>query len=563
MKKRLLNVLAVCALLFSAQPTHARFNNAVSEASAAKELPVPSALQRVTVFNQGAQIERRATFSLPAGKTTLQFVGLTPHVIANSIRVEGNGAFTINTVQFRMDYAAGHSLQKRNETVEALNKQLEEKRTERESVATWLAILSEQLDFLKQNKSMGNGSDRSATAFAEMARTYSKQVEELSLQQLDKRRKLNALDAAITELEQQVRAAGQSNIPYMGVIDVVVDVPKACANCSANLLYNTTRAHWTPQYDMRFTGTSAPLQIGYKAQVYQETGIDWSDVEIVLSSAATHVPATLPQLSPYFLAPASPMSVLAGKSTGVYEEAEDDFEVRGARADLNEVVFIDGVKVRGDINRPASSPTALVLKEESAREFLVSGRHSVPSQPKPTVLNYGTMELPAYFEYRSIPKLAPRSYLVAQLPNWQSANLLSGQMNIYLNNAYISTTTLNTTQFSDTLQLSFGADAEVQVKREKLEDLSGNQGFRGKKEVQQRFKITVHNSKKDSVKVHLMDQIPLSTDQDISIDYDAPGATVDEMGTLSWDLTLAPGEQVELYVSYSVRYPKNKRVLVH
>jgi hypothetical protein len=63
----------------------------------------------------------------------------------------------------------------------------------------------------------------------------------------------------------------------------------------------------------------------------------------------------------------------------------------------------------------------------------------------------------------------------------------------------------------------------------------------------------------------LKDQYPLSTNKEIEIELlDDGGAAVSpEIGLLSWQLRMAPGEVKKVQFSYSVKFPKDKMVALN
>ena len=56
----------------------------------------------------------------------------------------------------------------------------------------------------------------------------------------------------------------------------------------------------------------------------------------------------------------------------------------------------------------------------------------------------------------------------------------------------------------------------------------------------------------------------MSTTKEIAVDdQKAPEAQVDkETGIMTWAMTLQPGQEKKVYLSYSVKYPKNRRVVL-
>jgi hypothetical protein len=78
------------------------------------------------------------------------------------------------------------------------------------------------------------------------------------------------------------------------------------------------------------------------------------------------------------------------------------------------------------------------------------------------------------------------------------------------------------------------------------------------------WEITIRNKKAQPVNLVVYDQFPVSTQSEITVErQEAPGATVDETtGKLSWQFTLPPAEAKKLNVGYTVKYPKNARLVL-
>ena len=74
------------------------------------------------------------------------------------------------------------------------------------------------------------------------------------------------------------------------------------------------------------------------------------------------------------------------------------------------------------------------------------------------------------------------------------------------------------------------------------------------------YELTVKNNKKDSIRMILKDQFPLSTNKEVEVELvDDGGAEINnDLGILNWKLQLAPGESKKIRFSYTVKYPKDK-----
>lgn len=91
---------------------------------------ISSSITQVTVFTQGAQIERKATVNILNGKNTLMLTGLSPYINKESIKITGDGSFTIMGVQYRYDHLTeidkGEDKKAIEDKIEELNLKIEE-----------------------------------------------------------------------------------------------------------------------------------------------------------------------------------------------------------------------------------------------------------------------------------------------------------------------------------------------------------------------------------------------------------------------------------------------------
>ncbi len=74
--------------------------------------------------------------------------------------------------------------------------------------------------------------------------------------------------------------------------------------------------------------------------------------------------------------------------------------------------------------------------------------------------------------------------------------------------------------------------------------------------------IDIKNRKSQVVNLIVQDQLPISTNNDITVEkQEISKAQLDETnGILIWKISLQPNEQKKLVLKYQVKYPKNKPI---
>lgn len=219
----------------------------------------------------------------------------------------------------------------------------------------------------------------------------------------------------------------------------------------------------------------------------------------------------------------------------------------------------DKVETRKDTPLPTAQ-----IENQTAIEFEIKIPYTIKSDNKNTTIEVDRYQLPAQYEYYCIPKVNKEAFLLANIVDWEKYNLLEGEANIFFENTYIGKTVLDLRNVSDTLNISLGRDKNVQVNREKVKDFNTKKFLGTKKEDTRVWKTTVKNNKSQPVSIAILDQIPISTSQEIEVEAENLSGGILNTGTgeVKWKLELQPTERKELELKYKVKYPKNRTLTI-
>jgi uncharacterized protein (TIGR02231 family) len=154
------------------------------------------------------------------------------------------------------------------------------------------------------------------------------------------------------------------------------------------------------------------------------------------------------------------------------------------------------------------------------------------------------------------------AYLVAELKNWEQYKLLSGEANVYFENKFIGKTFISEQSVDNLLRLSLGKDTRIVGKREGIENFKARKTIGSNIRESFGYKISVRNTKSETVKVVLEDQVPVSQDSDIEVDVEEVqgGAIEANTGKVTWTFDLSASQNKEFSLKYTVKYPKDKRI---
>ncbi len=213
-----------------------------------------------------------------------------------------------------------------------------------------------------------------------------------------------------------------------------------------------------------------------------------------------------------------------------------------------------------------SAPVAVEKKiGETTITFDIATPYTVSLQmAKCRQLKFSVLTTPAGFKYVAVPKLSPLVYLTANITDWARLSLQSGEATLYFENSFVGKSNLDVNQLSDTLKISLGTDNSILVKREKRKDFTSTRIIGSNKTETFSYLLTIRNNKALPVNITINDQIPVSGNSGITVDpVELSGGKHNEVtGEIQWEMTLKPQEVKQLVLTYSVKYPKDKTVIL-
>ncbi len=516
------------------------------------EKEVNADMKHVTVFPDRAQIEQESSVSLLPGKTILRLSGLSPYIDAQSIQVKGFGEFTILSVTLQNNYL--QNLEDSPE-IKSLRTQLESLQIKVEDETTAIGILKEKSSFLTANKAV---LDKKTTftieQFKSMMDLYSSNMEQITLSILKKERLIKDYEKEISALQKQIAdKVGKQKLPS-GEIMVTASSEKQVSG-RLSFSYVVSNAGWYPSYDIRVDDIKNPVTIFYKANVFQNSGVVWKDVKLSFSNATPWVSGNIPALYPWFIDyynPA-PMRLLRDESARK-SNAPVMMEMAPSSAKMEEKAMM------------AEAPPVVVEKQvgETTITFDVAVPYTIPSDGKIQTVDIQRLTAPAEYKYVTLPKLSQLAYLTANITDWSKFSLQSGEATLYFENSFVGRSTLNVNQLTDTLTISLGSDNSILVKREKRKEFTSKKVIGANKTETYSYLLTVRNNKSTQVKLTLNDQIPVSTNSGITVEAIelSGGRHNQESGEIKWDLEIKPQETKQVVLTYSVKYPKDKTIIL-
>ena len=273
------------------------FLSLTMQAQDSNSIDIETQVREVTVFLEGAQIHRSHEMQLEPGAHELKFTGLSPYVDANSIRVNGEGPLTILNVEHKINYLDGELKKKESANFIQQIIQIEDSIN---VLSVNNEIIESQLGFLLENRKVPASPTSQLASLKEAAQYYRKEVGELKRKQLMINDAKKRLRQKKERLRKQIGKSMDETKPTSSEIIVNVDM-KSPGVAKFELNYLVGGAGWYPTYDVRVEKLDDPIQLVYKANVQQNTGVDWEKVQLTFSSALPTKNRLAPELKPYYL----------------------------------------------------------------------------------------------------------------------------------------------------------------------------------------------------------------------------------------------------------------------
>jgi len=537
------------------------------------EKNIKSKPEKIIVFTQGAQVHRNTLVNLVAGQNTLIFSGLENCINASAIQASGNGNFIIADIQHEVHYPEFDKaklngdvrykklLKQVNDSLQELNYLLEDVTSKLDALSTEKTVLLNYSLYKGQSKKDSIPLLKEGLTYLR-EKLYNINTEQLKLkrerEKLEFKKKIlnERIVNVANELANENNTGEVEKVDYRILVHVIADQP---TQASINLNYYITNAGWTPSYDLRANSNDQNVKLTYKAQIHQQSGIDWGSVKLILSTANPNRSYNLPELSPWYLG-YNPYSYKDKKATygNVPSVASNSYMELAAKSTAD-----------AEMNKEVLAQNAYdytsVSENVIETEYEIKLNYNIPSDGKEHFAAILVKDLKTLYRYKAIPKLNNNVYLTAVLPDWEDAITMGGEASIYYDGSYIGETNLTPGGTEDTMQLSLGIDKNIAIKRQKIKDKCSQKVLDNDILHQYTFEITMKNARAGKIEIEVEDQLPLAQDKSITVERkELSGAKYDEVtGILKWRTNIQGKDSKKLTLTYQIKAPKTMPVAIN
>lgn len=541
-------------------------------ANAQKPVFTQAQIQSARVYNNAAELKHKASVQIPSGTSEIVITNVANYLNESTVQIGVPKNVTVMSVQFTNAYVEEYDNNQDSPLVKPVKEEIAKKEIELKTLQNQLTAERKGVELLDKNQSMSNAQNFSVAELTKLLDFYKTKRTELanSINKLENQEKtlfeeLNTLKGKLTFNETTTEKTSQGKL-------VVNVMSNTAGTIPLEVSYLTNQATWQPSYEMRIDKINEPIQMLYKAQVQQHTGIDWKNVKLSLTSGPANQNTFAPELQPWFLDYYYPN---AYRNEDAIQEmsvaSADRVSKKSIEGRPNASILqtlsgqVPGLNIQTGVGQPGMGISTMddytqISESQLNITFDIDIPYTILSNGKQHSVALKDTQLPATYSYITTPKLDANAYLIAKVKNYGDYNILPGEANVVFEGMYVGKTYVNANANEDELRLSLGKDQNISVTRTMINDKSGSKTLSSRKVQDFVYEISVRNNKKENISIIVEDQIPISSNTDIEITLsDKGGATTDaEKGKLTWDINLKPNETKKIRFDYQVKSAKDK-----
>ncbi len=599
MRKWLLLSIPLLALSAATTAYFARADAKDKEGQPAPASPTAasSRITNVTVYQSNALVTREVDVPEGSGSIELVVTPLPPQTVNSSLYSEGTDGIRILTTRFRTRPIKEDT----REEVRKLEAQLREREEAGQRLQAEIRAIEQNLAMLAKLENFTAATTQHATEKANLngdtVITLSKYVMD---QRCDKAKEVVALQQQLKNNAEQIEfikrqlqeaTAGHAKTERDAVI--VVD-KKNAAPGKVRLNYLVDSATWRPQYKFRAgKDEKEPVLVEYLAGVVQQTGEDWTNVNLILSTAQPMLNAAPPDLNVLEVAvrprgsdpgnqPPRPPNAgdLDRQSKDLRKQAAQEYNSKkeqsggklindaAAIEQTHEILWVSRDEILAQRLKPGRSSS----REGQSVTYHLHTKLTVPSRNDEQILEVSKLSVEPEYFYKAVPVLTQHVYRLANLTNKSQYVLLPGEATMYLGTDFVGRMDLPLVAIGEQFTAGFGVDPQLQVQRQMIDKSKEMKG--GNQVLKYEYRILVSSYKAQPVKLQVWDRLPHAESDTVGVNLvkATPEISNDPMyvreekphNLLRWDVKIEPNMNGEkaLAVNYEFKLELDRQMTI-
>jgi uncharacterized protein (TIGR02231 family) len=529
----------------SAAPALVTFHPAVDETRLRIALPIV----KVTVLEDRAQIERRGRVDVVVGANRFALWDVAPVLQDVSLRVEavvgphGSASVRVEDARIRRAERIGH--REKPEAAAALERRLEELQREHiglvddadrvaQRAAVVGAMMHKAVDELPTDASWSLGDPA----------TWKTTFEALSGKTRTLLGEGQGIRRRLEDVAEAARFTGEQRAlhdrPDQGALAIVEIDARASTDGPVEFVveYTVPNALWRPTHEMALV--DGRLAVTSRAALWQNTGEDWTDVDVFFSTARSSLGHEPPRLGDDRISTQKKDNRVLVTAREVAVQNTGLGRGGGGGSPKPAGVDLPGVDDGGDIQNLKSAH-----------------RVTVPSHGRPSFVPVGTSSSPATTSLVVMAELEKTAFLKATATHAGTRPLLAGPVDLVRSSGFVGTTRTLFVAPGEKFAVGFGPDPDVRVQRssEVKEVVDPVDQWRRKTHTVQLY---LSNLGGDEKTLEIVERIPVSEIEHVKVtlvaDKTSGAPDLDDDGFLRWTQVLAPRGRLRLALVYVVAF---------
>lgn len=524
-------------------------------------IPIKTKITAVTVYPERATVVRQGHITITQAHTVLE-IGPLPAVLQpDSIRVQFVGGTAVGVLQKPRLQSLDQSAEgKQNKPV--ITDRLHQAEDAFRNCKDVLLGLNQQKTLLESL------SDQTAHSFAQGLSQQSMSLEDIEnfLAFFETSYQKNAAAIASKERQKQkldvqlqkIRRLSQKTQDTAEMSQYCLLLPIEFTRMGDLLLklsYDVTQVQWQSVYDIRLEDNQPSIQMNCIADIRQNTGESWENVDIRVSTMAPD----------QWVTEADPRLLQAThQNESPREEPRSRVRIKSRSPVLDETYRMLGAVPGSEIPMDEE-----VIKSEGAVQQPITPVVSYPAIAPATVPSdnqlhqvlLNKLQLDNETSYLALPQQSDVLYLRAILTNTTSnQSLLPGSVNLFHEGAYVGEDSIDRVAPEDSFQLNFGLDNRICVKRDLVSHEDTQTGAQCR--LLRAYRLTLHNPFAYSINVAVIEQLPVSRIRAIRVNLvkSDPAISLNEVGQCRWSMQLAAQKTHYIYYEYTVEHPSSLEI---
>lgn len=490
---------------------------------------IATKVSEVQIYRSSAAVTRKGSAKLEAGAASVVIEGMSASAYTDTLRLHFPAGVQASSVRVAYlqedDSRESENIARRIETVrkqiEALNVQMHMWKDTAGLTSVSGASLNEVEKYIE--------------AYPERIYGINEKIDELLLERRELEKKLNKISKEENRpLILLTLTAGESGTyPF-------------------EVRYQESGASWDSLYEVHSEGTGTPLEIRARANIRQTTGEDWEDVAIALRTGNPSVYGHIPELNPVTLqfrkkmlraeTMARPKLMMAASVNGARDFA------------LEDSMMEDTAQLA-----PLAMPDADVSTSETMTEYTLKEKYAIRSGSEGMTVDLQSFSLDGEYHVLAVPKAAGRACLIAEVKTADLPMMISSKAAVYLKGIYTGSTNISPDLNDETFRVYLGEEERIALERTEKKKASEAM-IRNQQSVDYECELKISSLKDEDAEIIVLDQVPLSADQQITVEIKNSGKAEynDKTGELRWKAILKANSTQEYHFAYRITWPKDK-----